>query len=214
MPTPLPVLQTIAVVGLGYVGLPIALALHAAGYELIGIDASKRRLRDIRTRAADLPPRDERRLELALDAYDFELTQEPEEIERADAVLICVPTPIDARRRPGRIALRSACREVVAYARADQLIVLTSTTWVGSTRELLIDPLRDRGFEPGRDIHVAFAPERIDPGHADHAPEDVPRVLGAETARCAELAKALLEPTAAQIHVVSSPEVAELTGPS
>ena len=154
-------LQTVAIVGLGHVGLPIGLALHAAGFELIGIDASKRRLDDIRQKAVDLSPADLRRLELALDAYDFDLGSSPSDLERADAVLVCVPM-IDAERRLDPSVLQAACRDVVAHARAGQLIVVTGTNYVDSTRELLIEPLRKRGLEAGRDVHVAFAPERIE----------------------------------------------------
>lgn len=204
-------IATVAVVGLGYVGLPTGLALHAAGFELIGVDASERRLRNIRQGSVDLLPRDRVRLAIALDTYDFELSATPSALARAEAILICVPTPVDADRRPDTRSLRAACAEVVSHAREGQLIVLTSTTYVGSTRELLIEPLREAGLEPGEQVFVAFAPERIDPGNADHTQEAVPRVVGAATPRCARFARALLEPTASGIHLVSSPEVAELT---
>ena len=160
---PVPTL-TVAIVGLGYVGLPTSLALHDAGMTVIGLDASVERIRAIHAGAVDLIERDRPRLEDALDSGRVTMTTDSAELAAADAVIICVPTPVDERLRPDLRAVRSACETVVAHARTGQTIVLTSTTYVGTTRELLCTPLSERGLEPGRDVHVVFAPERINPG--------------------------------------------------
>ena len=97
-----------------------------------------------------------------------ELTSDPAAVAAADAVIICVPTPVDADHLPELSALHGACDDVVANARPGQTIILTSTTYVGTTAELLAEPLRRRGLEPGKDLFVAFSPERIDPGNPDH----------------------------------------------
>lgn len=203
--------EPIAVLGLGYVGLPTVLALMDGGLTVTGIDVSEQRLEAIRARDVDLLPHDHARLAAALALPHFRLTSDPGELAEARTVLICVPTPVDDDRTPDLSALRAACETVVARATAGQTIVLTSTTYVGTTRELLVDPLRARGLEPGRDVHVAFSPERVDPGNPQHEQERVPRVLGALTEGCREAAEAVLSRITTRLHVVSSPEAAELT---
>jgi UDP-N-acetyl-D-glucosamine dehydrogenase len=202
---------TVAVVGLGYVGLPTSLALLVAGLDVIGIDLSERRIAEIRDMSADLVDRDRRRLRLALRSNAFAMSRQPADIARADCVLICVPTPVDEQRRPDLRALRNACGSVVAHAREGQTIVLTSTTYVGTTRDMLVEPLAARGLIAGRDIHVAFAPERIDPGALGHDTEQTPRVIGGVTPACAEAAVGVLGEIAPSLAVVSSVEAAELT---
>jgi UDP-N-acetyl-D-glucosamine dehydrogenase len=201
----------IAVVGLGYVGLPTALALHGAGADVIGIDVSERRVEAIHGHAVDLPAGDVARLRDALGGERLRLSTMPAAIAAADAVIVCVPTPVDEQRRPDPRALRAACASAVEHARPGQTLVLTSTTSVGSTRELLVEPLAERGLRAGRDVAVAFAPERILPGDRTVDQHAVPRVLGGATADCAERTRKLLAPTTAAIHVVSSLEAAELT---
>ena len=198
-------------VGLGYVGLPIALSL-LADHSATGLDSSPRRLTAIRERQVDLLPEDLALLDGALSEGRFRLTDEPDVLERAEAVLICVPTPVDDHLTPDLTALRDACATVVAHARAGQTIVLMSTTFVGTTRALLARPLEERGFEIGRDVYVAFSPERMDPGRSEHASHRTPRVLGGMTSACAMRAhEVVARLTDAEIHVVSSPEAAELT---
>lgn len=203
--------EPVAVLGLGYVGLPTALALMDAGTAVTGIDASAARLDAIRARDVDLLPHDHRRLEAALGLPNFRLTGDPAALGEARTVIICVPTPVDGERRPDLGPLRGACEAVVACANPGQTIVLTSTSYVGTTRDLLVEPLRARGLEPGRDVCVAFSPERVDPGNAAHEQESVPRVLGAVTPECAEACATVLGRIATRLHRVSSPEAAELT---
>lgn len=201
----------VAIVGLGYVGLPTALAFREAGYRVLGHDVSTRRLEVIRSEAADLLPDDRARLSRALHDPAFALTAEPADIRRAAAVIIAVPTPVDEHLVPDLGILRNACRTVVTQTVPGQLLMLTSTTYAGSTRELLAVPLAERGLIAGTDIHVAFSPERINPGVADFSQEDVPRVVGGVTAACSERARSLLAKYVPRVHVVPSPEAAEMT---
>ncbi|WP_231646297.1 nucleotide sugar dehydrogenase [Mycolicibacterium mengxianglii] len=201
----------VAVVGLGYVGLPTALSFTDQDIEVIGFDVSETRLTAIKDMQADLLPRDRVRLAAALDRQLLHLTTEPSSLAAADAVLVCVPTPVDTHLTPDLTALSSACATVVSHARAGQTIVLTSTTYPGCTADLVIRPLRSRGLEAGRDVFVAFSPERIDPGVVDHAPDRTPRVLGGATAECARAAARFVGHTAGTLHMVSSPEAAEMT---
>lgn len=201
-----------AVVGLGYVGLPTALALHAAGRRVLGLDISAARLADIWAGRADLLPSDRSRLaEAAGDEGRFDLMSDPIRLREADTVLICVPTPVDHHLVPELSPLAAACRSVVAQAVPGQTLVLTSTTYVGSTRDLLVEPLQERGLTVGVDIFVAFAPERIDPGNDKHLQRQVPRVVGGVTDECLRRTRRLLEDCASFVHPVSSVEAAELT---
>src|SRR5699024_5360443 len=109
---------------------------------------------------------------------------DPGALEDVETVIVCVPTPIDDHLTPDLRALSSACASVVAHARAGQTIVLTSTTYIGCTRDLLATPLERRGLRVGTDVFVAFSPERIDPGVDAHAPDRTPRVLGGVTGSC------------------------------
>lgn len=205
--------MTVAVVGMGYVGLPTAAALRSAGAHVIGIDVSQQRLDAIVNQTAELIPEDQERLARALsgDPALFRLTTDPAALADADAVIIAVPTPVLDDLTPDLTAVRAACATVVAHAHAGQTIILTSTTYVGCTRDLLVDPLTAAGFTPGEDIHIAFAPERIDPGNVAHPLSTVPRVLGAVSAESHEHAWTVLRLCAPTIHPVSSMEAAEMT---
>jgi nucleotide sugar dehydrogenase len=200
----------VAVVGLGYVGLPTAVALRNAGARVIGLDSSASRLEMISRGEAELLSSEQEDLARHLREESFVLTMSPDSISLADLVMICVPTPVDDQRRPEPALLRAACASVVAHARAGQTLVLTSTTYVGSTREMLIEPLAERGLIAGEDIFVAFAPERIDPGVEGHEQLQTPRVIGAVSESCFRRAAELLRHTCRELHRVSSPEAAEM----
>jgi UDP-N-acetyl-D-glucosamine dehydrogenase len=201
----------VAILGLGYVGLPTALAFHAAGRRVAGIDLSGERLAAIRTEQVDLLQSDRERLSLALEDDALTLSADPAALARAASVIVCVPTPVDAHLVPDLSILRGACESVVTHAVAGQLLMLTSTTYVGSTYDMLVTPLAERGLLAGQDVFVAFSPERIDPGNDRHAHEDVPRVVGGVTPACTARAEQALSGYARDLHRVSSPEVAEMT---
>lgn len=202
---------TVAVVGLGYVGLPTALALERQGHSVIGIDVSDARLDAIRNGEVDTVSIGSHDLDTSLETGRIELTADGARIAAADVVVIAVPTPIDDTRTPDVAALQAACDSVVTHAREGQTVILTSTTFVGCTRAYLAEPLETRGLEVGRDVHVAFAPERLNPGSTDYGPDDVPRVIGGITPECTEAASAVLDDICSNTHLVSSPEVAEMT---
>lgn len=202
---------TVAVFGLGYVGLPTTLELREAGFPVIGVDVSRARLDAVRSGQVDLLDRDRPRLTEALESGLLALTTDPAALAGADAAIIAVPTPVDEHHAPDLRALRAACASAVAGARPGQTLILTSTTHVGATRELLVDPLAARGLRAGENVHVAFSPERINPGDALWEQAAVPRVLGGVTEACTTAAARVLGATASKLHVVSSPETAEFT---
>jgi nucleotide sugar dehydrogenase len=205
----------VAVIGLGYVGLPTSLALLAAGNEVIGVDVSESRLDAIRRREVDLLPADHQRLAAYVDDPRFTITSDPAAIAGARTVVICVPTPIDRHLVPDLRVLSAACASVVEHAVPGQLLMLTSTTYVGATRDLLVEPLTECGFRVGSDVFVAFSPERIDPGtitdHPHISHDRTPRVVGGTGELSTGLAAAVLRRTAPAVHMVSSAEEAEMT---
>ncbi len=203
--------RRIAVLGMGYVGVPTAMSFTDYGAEVLGIDTSESRLSAIEDRRIDLLARDLPRLTNALDQQLLRLTTDSSVIADADFIVICVPTPVDDHLTPDLTPLSTACGVVVEHARHGQTIVLTSTTYAGCTDDLLIDPLQKRGFRIGEDLFVAFSAERIDPGVVDHAPELTPRVIGGSTPACSEHAAEILMFTASSLHLVSSPRTAEMT---
>ena len=202
---------TVAVVGLGYVGLPTALSLVSSGVKVLGIDTSVARVGAITAGQVDSASVDRWNLSQALAMGMLELHESPAALADADAVIICVPTPVDASWVPDVDALQHACSAVVENARAGQLIILTSTTYVGCTTALLAVPLTARGFTLGEDINVAFCPERLNPGSTTFAHDEVTRVIGGATASCSLAAERLLEKISPGVHIVSSPEAAELS---
>ncbi|MBF4550502.1 nucleotide sugar dehydrogenase [Pseudoclavibacter sp. VKM Ac-2888] len=200
----------IAIVGLGYVGLPTALAFRAAGSRVLGVDVDESRLASVRTGSVDLVPGDQLRLGTAnAEPEGWWLTSDVASISRARAVIVCVPTPIDAHAVPDLHALTSACSAVLDAAVPGQLLILTSTSYVGCTRDLLVHPLIARGLQPGVDVHVAFSPERINPADEAFGHEEVPRVVGGFTASCTELAAATLGQYVDSPHLVETLEIAE-----
>jgi nucleotide sugar dehydrogenase len=141
---------------------------------------------------------------------DFLVGEDLQELRAAAAVLVCVPAIVDAERRPSLDALRRACAEVVAHAQPGQTLVLTSAGHVGATRELLVEPLEQRGLRVGEDVFVAFSAERLRPGAREPGPASGTRVLGAASERCFDHASRLLAPLCARVRRVSSPEAAEM----
>lgn len=201
----------VAIVGLGYVGLPTALAYVHAGARVLGLEISPARIAAIRAGRVDLLPSDHERLTTASASPMFEMSSDPAILARAGAVVVCVPTPVDHHLVPDLAILRTACADVVANAVPNQIIILTSTTYVGCTDDLLVGPLAERGLVAGDNISVVFSPERIDPGNGSFEHEAVPRVLGGATPNCGLRAAAVLSRTTSNVHHVDSLAAAEMT---
>ena len=163
------------------------------------------------------PPRrgpyqaDQERLAAALTDGSLELTTDPAAAAAGETVIICVPTPVDTKQAPDLAALRAACATVVQYAVPGQMIILTSTSYVGTTRDLLTGPLQQRGLTAGTDINVAFSPERIDPGNPDHLQSETARVVGGATEACTSRAAEVIGRLTDSVYLVSSPDAAEAT---
>jgi len=187
------------------------LALFQADVPVTGVDISARRVEEISHGWPDLLPDDMALLRAARqETARFRVTTAISALAEVDTVIVCVPTPIDESLAPDLTMLRSACAAVVSCARPGQTIILTSTSYVGCTRELLAEPLRQRGLTPGEDVYLSFSPERINPGNDTIEHFEVPRVVGGATAECVSRAAAVLSRVVRWVHEVSSMEAAEM----
>jgi UDP-N-acetyl-D-glucosamine dehydrogenase len=198
----------IGVVGLGYVGLPLAVAFAEAGQEVVGLDADPSKveaLREGRSYVEDIP-------NAALEPLrkHFRATSDHAELESCEALIICVPTPLTGSREPDLTYLTDSAAALSGLLQPRQLVVLESTTYPGTTRERLLPILERSGMTAGRDFHLAFSPERIDPGRTDYTVRTTPKLVGGLTPACAERARELYELVCEEVVVLSTPEAAEL----
>jgi UDP-N-acetyl-D-glucosamine dehydrogenase len=199
----------IGIIGLGYVGLPLAVAFAETGHEVVGLDADPAKVEALgegRSYVEDIPDS-----ALAPLGERLRATGDHAELAACDAVVICVPTPLTSAREPDLAYLEGAATELAAVLRAGQLVVLESTTYPGTTRERLLPILEQgSGLAAGDDFHLAFSPERIDPGRTDYTVRTTPKLVGGLTAACAERAQELYGEICDEVVVLSKPEAAEL----
>jgi UDP-N-acetyl-D-glucosamine dehydrogenase len=202
-------MSTVGVIGLGYVGLPLAVAFAQEGCDVIAVDVDARKVEAIG--AGDSYIEDVSSEALKEVRERLHATTRYSRLAEADAVLVCVPTPLTRNREPDLGPLIDATRSLAEVLRADQLVVLESTTYPGTTRERMAPLLEESGLAAGRDFYLAFSPERVDPGRTDFTLRNTPKVLGGLTDACADRAEALYGLVCDRIVRVSSPEAAELT---
>ncbi len=202
-------MTTVGVIGLGYVGLPLAVAFAQEGCDVIAVDVDSRKIEALAAGESYIE-------DVSADALRqvgerIHATTRYARLAKADAVLICVPTPLTRNREPDLGPLIDATRALAEVLQADQLVVLESTTYPGTTRERVAPLLEESGLAAGRDFHLAFSPERVDPGRTDFTLRNTPKVLGGLTDACAERAHELYSLICDELVRVSSPEAAELT---
>ncbi|HVS29147.1 MAG TPA: nucleotide sugar dehydrogenase [Solirubrobacteraceae bacterium] len=198
----------LGIVGLGYVGLPLAVAFAQAGRDVIAVDVDEQRIAALVASSSyieDVPSET-----LAAVAERLRPTTDAGLLAEADAVLICVPTPLSDNREPDLGPLMSANEAIAGVLRPGQLVVLESTTYPGTTRERLLPLLERGGLKAGSDFSLAYSPERVDPGRGDEAFRSTPKLVGGITPACTERAAALYREVFEHVVPVSSPEVAEL----
>jgi UDP-N-acetyl-D-glucosamine dehydrogenase len=201
--------KKLGIVGLGYVGLPLALAFAEAGNEVVGLDLDAGKLADLAAGRSYIEDVDD--AELAAQAERLSATSDYADLEGCEAVIVCVPTPLSSSREPDLSYLRDAAAQVAAHLQPGQLIVLESTSYPGTTREELLPALSEGGRTVGEDFYLAFSPERIDPGRSDHTIRTTPKLVGGITPACAELARDLYSLICDEVVLLSSPEAAELS---
>jgi UDP-N-acetyl-D-glucosamine dehydrogenase len=200
---------SIGIVGLGYVGLPLAVAFAEAGEQVIGVDVDHGRVTALSAGISPIEDISDERLRAALDSIQF--TTRAVELHEAEAILVCVPTPLTRNREPDLGPLQSAAQALAGVVKRDQLIVLESTTFPGTTREHLVPMLEESGLRAGEDFALAFSPERVDPGRTDYTLRTTPKVVGGLTPTCTDRATAVYSRVCDHVVRVSTPEVAELS---
>ena len=202
----------IAVIGLGYVGLPLAVEKARAGFHVVGIDSNPDRVEMVnegRNYIGDVVPED---LSAVTGEGHLTATTTFEPVARADVVTICVPTPLDRHKQPDTSYIEHVVEASLPYLHAGQLMVLESTTYPGTTEEIIRPRVESLGLKVGEDIFLAFSPERVDPGNVRYKTRNTPKVVGGITPRCTEVAKTLYESILeGDVCVVSSPRAAEMT---
>ena len=200
----------VGVIGLGYVGLPLAVEFAREGFRVTGIDLDPRRVMGVNrghSYILDVPSADLRALRKAA---RLQASRSFEALSDQDAIIICVPTPLRKTREPDMSYILSATKEIAARLRRGQLIVLESTTYPGTTDEVILPALQARGLKVGKDFSLAFSPERIDPGNATYNTRTIPKVVGGMTPHCTKLATALYGSAIQRTVPVSSSKVAEM----
>ncbi|SDO55773.1 nucleotide sugar dehydrogenase [Halobacillus aidingensis] len=202
---------TLGVVGLGYVGLPLAVEKAKAGYKTIGFDVQEFKVKmvnDGENYIGDVVNED---LESLVNSGNLLATSDFAKVAQADCVSICVPTPLDNYQQPDISYVKASAESIVPHMHKDMLIVLESTTYPGTTEELLKPILEESGLKCGEDFFLAYSPERVDPGNLNFKTKNTPKVVGGCTEKCTEVAAALYESILeAPIHRVSSPAIAEM----
>jgi UDP-N-acetyl-D-glucosamine dehydrogenase len=200
----------VVVVGIGYVGLPLVAEFARAGFSVTGLDQDPRKVELLNageSYIADVPTGD---LAPHVAAGRLSASRDPSVLRKADAVIVCVPTPLSKSKEPDMRHILAACADIARHQHDDMLVVLESTTYPGTTTEILVPQLAGSRFALGKDVFVAFSPERVDPGNQVYKTKNTPKVIGGASPACLEVAQALYSHIIEQLVPVSSTEAAEM----
>jgi len=200
----------VVVIGIGYVGLPLVAEFARAGFRTTGLDNDPEKVRLLNagdSYIADVPAED---LTPHVKSGRLDATTDRSVLAKADAVIVCVPTPLNKTKDPDMRFIVSATEGIAQYQHPGMLVVLESTTYPGTTAEVLVPKLTEKGLAIGKDVFVAFSPERVDPGNTVYKTKNTPKVVGGSTPRCLEVVQALYSQIIDKLVPVSSPEAAEM----
>jgi len=200
----------IGIIGLGYVGLPLAVNFAKKGFNVIGIDIDEDRIKNIKNGICyilDVPTKD---IKAVVKNGKFTATTDVRCIKKLDAVIICVPTPLGKNKEPDVSYIREAVTAIKNNVKKGQIVVLESTTYPGTTREILLPMLEEAGLTEGKDLFLAFSPERVDPGNKLYKTENTPKIIGGLSPVSTELSKMLYEQAIERVIPVSSADAAEM----
>jgi UDP-N-acetyl-D-glucosamine dehydrogenase len=200
----------IGVIGLGYVGLPLAVEFAQAGYQVIGFDLSQAKVDQLNRGESYIPDVPSAHVRPLVESGQFCATTRHEDLRRANAITICVPTPLRKTKDPDMSYVVQAIEQIVEICQEGMLIVLESTTYPGTTTELIQPRLEAKGLRAGENVFIAFSPERIDPANPTYNVRNTPKVVGGITPACTEVAVALYQPATDTVVPVSSPTTAEM----
>lgn len=201
----------VAVIGLGYVGLPLAVNFAKAGFKVFGLDTNQDRVAKLNRKESyilDVPQQD---VVEVISRGHLHASTHFEVLQETDVIIICVPTPIKRKYTPDISYIVKAIATVGKFIKKDTLIILESTTYPGTTEELIKPALEKRGLKAGKDFYLSFSPERIDPGNKKYDVTTIPKVVGGLTPACAELTRLVYKQITKQVHLVSSTQAAEMT---
>ncbi|MDP2938112.1 MAG: nucleotide sugar dehydrogenase [Candidatus Omnitrophota bacterium] len=200
----------IAVVGLGYVGLPLAVEFAKKGFEVLGIDIDRDRIKHIKRKESYISDVATKELRQVLNLNRFSASNNFEALRNADIIIICVPTPLKRKYHPDISYIKQAVNSIAQNIKKGTLIILESTTYPGTTEEVVLPLLESKGLECGKDFYLAFSPERIDPGNTKYTLNKIPKVVGGVTKEATELTIAVYRNIIDKIVPVSSARVAEV----
>jgi len=200
----------VGVVGLGYVGLPLAVEFAKVGFKVTGIDRSKKKVTTINAGRSDVEDVASSTVATLVASKKLVATTSYTAIQKTDVVIICVPTPLSKTKDPDVSFILSAVKGIKKHLHPGQLVILESTTYPGTTEELILPILEGTGLKVGRDFYLAFSPERIDPGNKTYRVKNTPKVVGGITERCTQMAELFYEQTILEVVSVSSTRSAEM----
>ncbi len=205
---------TVGVVGLGYVGLPLAVEYAGEGFSTVGIDLDEDRVAQLNMGSNYIDDIDDAAVREHVEADRLTAVPDFSRSADIDVFFICVPTPVTETNEPDTSYIESATRSIAGHLRSGQLVVIKSTTYPSTTEKVVLPILQEeaasRGLEVGRDVFLAFSPERIDPGNEEYTTANTPVVVGGVTDLCTEIAAQAIEQIVGEVHRVSNPEVAEM----
>lgn len=202
---------TLGVIGLGYVGLPLAVEKAKAGFKTIGFDVQESKVEMVNAGHNYIGDVVNEDLEAIVRSGLLSATTDFAQVAQADCVCLCVPTPLDAHQQPDISYVKASAESIVPYMHKEMLIVLESTTYPGTTEELLKPIFETSGLKCGKEFYLAFSPERVDPGNLVYKTKNTPKVVGGVTPDCTDVAATLYESVLeAPIHRVSAPAIAEM----
>ncbi|MEW6009124.1 MAG: nucleotide sugar dehydrogenase [Candidatus Omnitrophota bacterium] len=200
----------LAVIGLGYVGLPLAVEFAKKGFAVTGIDIDKQKVKSLTSWISyiqDVPTQD---IAGVFSKGLFKAACDYSQLKKQDGVIVCVPTPLGKTREPDISFIVEATKKIAQYLHRQELIVLESTTYPGTTEELVLPILEKKGFKVGKDFYLGFSPERVDPGNPLYKTANIPKVVGGVTKQCSELIRLLYSQIIEEVVPVSSARVAEM----
>jgi len=201
----------IGIIGLGFVGLPLALAFIRKGFQVLGIDVDESKLKKLRNKKSYLPDIEDAEVDSVITAGTFSVSNSYAQLKIVTSVILCVPTPLTPEHTPDLSYLTSTCTQLFPYLQKNQLVVLESSTFPGTTKEVVQPILENSGLRAGVDFCLAYSPERIDPGSRQLALEQIPKVVSGVTARCLNQIVTLYSHVFDQVVPVSTTEAAETT---
>src|SRR3989338_10673261 len=194
----------VVVVGLGYVGLPLCIEFARAGFNTTGIDVDFSKVERINRGQSYILDVKEEDLKSCLEKKKFKAVENYRPLKEADVIIICVPTPLNKTREPDVSCIIAVGKQIARYIQKGQVIILESTTYPGTTEEVILPMLEQKGGKAGKDFCLAFSPERIDPGNRDFSTATIPKIVGGVTPQCTEFAKKVYETIVEKVVVVSS----------